>query len=367
MTQKNNVLLTISGIIADNLLEDIARGEKPRTDYIEMSKAFSADLIDYKTAAAQTGLIGKLLQKMAGNNMMLAWACFRQRKNYATIFTDGEQIGLPYAVLLRLFGWMGGRRPAHLMITHLISTRSKMMITSVFGLQKYIDRFLVYSTRQQEIICQTWNLPKSRAPFTPFMVDQLFFSAEEAENQPELPGITDTNTPFICSVGLEFRDYPTLMEAVEGLDLHIVIAAGSPWSKREDQTKTADIPQNVTVQRFTQKELRKLYHESQFVVMPLLENDFQAGITAILEAMALGKAIICTKTRGQIDVIQEGITGLYIPPNDPIALREAIETLLTNISLANHMGVAGRQVIENEMNLDQYTQRLNQFIQDTNL
>ncbi|MEM7011280.1 MAG: glycosyltransferase family 4 protein [Verrucomicrobiota bacterium] len=364
MTQKNNVLLTISGNIANNLLEDIAHGEKPRTDYIEMGKAFGADLIDYKTAAAQTGLIGKLLQKVAGNNMMLAWACFRQRKNYATIFTDGEQIGLPYALLLRLLGWISGQRPAHLMITHLISTRSKMMLTSMFGLQKYIDRFLVYSTRQQEIICQTWSLPKSRAPFTPFMVDQLFFSTEEAEDQPELPGITDTDIPYICSVGLEFRDYPTLMEAVEGLDIHIVIAAGSPWSKREDQTKSADIPQNVTVQRFTQKELRKLYHESQFVVMPLLENDFQAGITAILEAMALAKAIICTETRGQIDVIQEGKTGMYVPPHNPRALRDAIETLLNNSQLAEKMGQAGRQIIEDEMNLDQYTIRLNRFIND---
>ena len=364
MTKKNNVLLTVSGNIADDLLEDIARGEKPRTDYIEMAKAFGADLIDYKTAAAQTGIIGKLLQKTAGNNMMLAWASFRQRKNYATIFTDGEQIGLPYALLLRLFGWLGGHRPAHLMITHLISTRSKMTLTSTFSLHKYIDRFLVYSTRQQEIICQTWNLPITRVPFTPFMVDQLFFSAEEAENQPELPGITDTEKPYICSVGLEFRDYPTLMEAVEGLDLHIVIAAGSPWSKREDQTKSAEIPQNVTVKRFTQKELRKLYQKSQFVIMPLLENDFQAGITAILEAMALEKAIICTRTRGQLDVIQEGITGMYVAPNNPTALREAIETLLNNPSLAEKMGKAGRQIIDNQMNLDQYTARLNRFIAD---
>lgn len=365
MTQKNTVLLTISGNIADNLLEDIARGAKPRTDYIEMGKAFGADLIDYRTAAAQTGLIGKLLQKVAGNNMMLAWACFRQRKNYATIFTDGEQVGLPYALLMRLFGWLG-RRPAHLMITHIMSTRSKMLLTSMFGLYTYIDRFLVYSTRQQELICQKWNLPLSRAPFTPFMVDQQFFSAAETEKQPDLPGITDTGIPYICSVGLEFRDYPTLMEAVEGLeDLHIVIAAGSPWSKREDQTKTADIPSNVTVKRFTQKELCQLYHKSEFVVMPLLENDFQAGITAILEAMALEKAIICTETRGQIDVIQEGVTGMYVPPHDPQALRHAIETLLADRPLADKMGKAGRKIIDDEMNLDEYTLRLNRFIKET--
>ncbi|MFK7804094.1 MAG: glycosyltransferase family 4 protein [Anaerolineae bacterium] len=365
MTQKNKVLLTISGNIPQNLIQDIAAGEKPRTDYIEMQKVFGADLIDYQTAEAETGLIGKLLKKLAGNNMLLAWECFCRRKNYTTLFTDGEQIGLPYALLMRLVGWIGSRDPAHLMIVHIISTRSKKLMMSAFGLKKFIDLFLVYSTRQQEIICETWDLPSNRSPFTPFMVDQNFFSVAESEKQPDLPGITDTGKPYICSVGLEFRDYPTLMEAVEGLDVHIVIAAGSPWSKREDQTENANIPANVTVKRFTQKELRKLYQKSRFMVMPLLENDFQAGITAILEAMALEKAIVCSRTKGQIDVIQDGITGVYAEPNNPAALRHAIETLLNDQKATDKMGKAGRKIIETEMNLDKYTERLNNFIKQT--
>ncbi|MFT5193120.1 MAG: glycosyltransferase involved in cell wall biosynthesis [Cellvibrionaceae bacterium] len=363
MTLKNKVLLTISGNIPTNLLEDIANGEKPRTDYIEMSKEFGADLIDYQKAEATTGLVGKVLKKIAGNNIVLAWACFRLRKNYTTIFTDGEQVGLPYALLLRLFAWNPYHKPSHLMIVHILSTKSKKMMMTLFGLKKHIDQFLVYSTRQQEIICQTWNLPKDRVPFTPFMVDQNFFSPEKTEKQPELVGITDTGKPYICSVGLEFRDYPTFMEAVDGLDIHIVIAAGSPWSKREDQTKSAEVPNNVTVKRFTQKELCKLYQKSSFVVMPLLENDFQAGITAILEAMAMEKAIICSRTRGQIDVIKEGVTGLYVEPHNPEELKKAIQTLLNDKELANEMGREARKIIDNEMNLDTYTKHLNALIQ----
>ena len=41
---------------------------------------------------------------------------------------------------------------------------------------------------------------------------------------------------MICTAGLEFRDYPTLIEAVRGLDARVVIAAASPWSKRADAT-----------------------------------------------------------------------------------------------------------------------------------
>ncbi|MEM9773079.1 MAG: glycosyltransferase family 4 protein [Chloroflexota bacterium] len=362
MTKQNDVLLTVSGVIPPNILAEIADGKRPRTDYIEMSNGFGADLIDYSKAIAKAGPIGKVIKRIGGNNALLAWHCFRMRKRYKTIFTDGEQIGLPYALYMRLFGWADKDRPDHLMITHLISTKSKMWLTGFFKLHRFIDLFLCYSTRQQEIICETWQLPKERAPFTPFMVDQNFFSPEDTKQQPDIVGITDSLEPYICAVGLEFRDYPTLMEAVKDLEINVVIAAGSPWSKRDDQTNEAEIPRNVLVKRFTQWELRKLYEKSEFFVMPLLENDFQAGITAMLEAMSMEKAQICTSTKGQIDVVVDQENGIYVKPNDPAGLRQAILDLMSHPEKSLKMGKNGRQLIENYMNLDLYVKRLNSFI-----
>ena len=62
--------------------------------------------------------------------------------------------------------------------------------------------------------------------------------------------------------------------------------------------------------------------------MPLVDVDFDAGVTSITEAMAMGKAVIVTRTKGQVDVIHDGVEGLYVPPADPAALREAIVHLL---------------------------------------
>lgn len=363
MTKQNDVLLTVSGVIPQNILVEIANGKRPRTDYIEMSTEFGADLIDYAKAESETGFVGKVIQKLGGNNALLAWQCFRLRKNYKTIFTDGEQVGLPYALFMRLFGWADQDSPSHLMITHLISTKSKMWLTGFFKLYQYIDLFLCYSTRQQEIICAEWNLPKEQAPFTPFMVDQEFFSLHATQGQPDIVGITDRKKPYICAVGLEFRDYPTLMEAVKDIDVNVVIAAGSPWSKRDDQTKQADIPDNVLVKRFSQWELRKLYEKSEFFVMPLLENDFQAGITAMLEAMSMEKALVCTRTRGQIDVVVNDKNGLYVNPHDAENLKNAVTDLLNNPKKAQQMGKHGRQLIDEYMNIDLYVKRLNSFIQ----
>jgi glycosyltransferase involved in cell wall biosynthesis len=204
---------------------------------------------------------------------------------------------------------------------------------------------------------QRWSVPPERVALSPFMVDARFFALDQVP-APRGP----RERPLICAVGLEHRDYPTLLAAVRGLPVDLVIAAASPWSKRSDTTAGQEIPANVTVARFSQYDLRQLYADSSFLVMPLYNVAFQAGVTAILEAMSMSRAVICSRTPGQTDVIVEGETGLYVPPGDVPALRSAIEGLLARPADANagdggRLGQAGRRVIEQEMNLDLYVQR----------
>jgi glycosyltransferase involved in cell wall biosynthesis len=285
---------------------------------------------------------------------MLAWVCFRRRGNYRAIFTDGEQIGVPLAWFSKFLG-AGAPGPRHLMIVHILSVKKKMLFFDRFGVQSHIDRFFVYSTWQKRFIENRWRIAPEQVIFTPFMVDTRFFAPEQVT-----PNIS--NTPLICSVGLEARDYPTLLAAVRDLDVHVTIAAASPWSKRADSTQDQAIPENVTVRCFSQFDLRQLYADSRFMVMPLHNVEFQAGVTAILEAMAMGRAVICTKTPGQTDVIIDNETGLYIPPNDPQALAAAITHLLENPREAERMGQAGRQLVEQSMSLDCYVERLRRVV-----
>lgn len=354
------VLLTVSGTIDPTIGIKIERGERPMADYLAMQKAFGADLIDYTAARKQTGRIGQLLERIGGPNLALAWACFRQWRNYRVIFSDGEQVGIPLAVLLKL---VGSARPRHLMIAHILSVGKKMLFFDWLKVHRQIDAFFVYATWQKRFIEERLGVPGERVIFTPFMVDADFFSPEQAPQNGNLTALEGLTKPLICAVGLEFRDYPTLIAAVRGLDVRVVIAAASPWSKRADTTTGQEIPENVIVRRFSQYELRALYAMSEFVVMPLYPVNFQAGVTANLEAMAMEKAVICSRTPGQTDVVVQGETGLYVPPGDPIALREAIQRLLDHPEEAARMGQNGRRRILEEMSLDCYTSRLYRYVQ----
>lgn len=348
------VVLTVSGVIPADIREQIAGGMRPRADYLELARSFDADILDYAKARAIAGGIGTILDRIGGPNLVLAYACWRVRKRYQAIVTDGEQVGLPLAALLKL---TPGTRPRHLMIVHVISEAKKTIFLDWLGVQSAIDRFLTYSRWQQRFIEERWKLARRRVLWTPFMVDQDFFAPERVTSRL-------TPRPQICAVGLERRDYETLLRAVEGLHVQVVIAAASPWSKRKDGVATQTIPDNVTVRKFSQYELRQLYADSRFMVMPLEDVKFQAGVTAILECMAMGRGVVCSRVPGQTDVVVENENGWYVLPEDPLALRAAIERLLSQPEEAVRLGMNGRQLVEKQMNLDLYVRGLTEALHE---
>jgi glycosyltransferase involved in cell wall biosynthesis len=241
------------------------------------------------------------------------------------------------------------------MIVHIMSVRKKVVVFKALCLRKRVDRMFVYATRQRDLAVATLRMRPAQVQLTSFMVDTEFFSTERVEpNQRRM----------ICAAGLEFRDYDTLVEAVRDLDVEVVIAAASPWSKRTSDVGAEALPTNVTLCKLSLFELRQLYADALFVVVPLRESDFQAGVTTILEAMAMSKAVVCTKTAGQTDVLVDGDTGLYVKPGDVKALRSAICSLLDNPTESRRLGRGGRRWVVANADISIYVDRLARFVLD---
>src|SRR5262249_9707750 len=106
------------------------------------------------------------------------------------------------------------------------------------------------------------------------------------------------------------------------------------------------------------------YARSRFVVLPLFPGFRDHGITTLAEAMAMGKAVICTRTYGQIEFLDDGVNGMLVPPNDPEALRAAIQYLWEHPDLAMQMGTKGRERAEEIFALDRFVANVQQVAED---
>jgi glycosyltransferase involved in cell wall biosynthesis len=278
--------------------------------------------------------------------LWMTWSIFRDRHRYDVLVTDSEHVGLPLGVLFRF----SRARCRHVLVVHLVSTPLKAFLIRHLvgnGVSCY-----VFHSHPTEVVLERLGVPRARRRLVPYMVDSRFWSAGGIEPARQ-----------ICAVGQEYRDYATLLEAIRGLDVRVEIAMGSPWSEKRDGTSRAELPPNVRVRRRDYGELRRLYAESLFTVVPLLENDMQAGITTIVESMAMERAVVVTRTRGQVGTVRHQSNGLEVPPGDAPALKASIQWMLDHPDECRRMGGEGRRTVEAGMTVEHFIERMTAVVE----
>jgi len=95
------------------------------------------------------------------------------------------------------------------------------------------------------------------------------------------------------------------------------------------------------------EDMEQVYASSHIVTLPSMGEGLP---TALLEAAASGRPIVTTDVPGCREAVIDGVSGYLVPPNDPLALAEALARLVRDADLRGRMGAAGRQLV-----LERYT------------
>ncbi len=74
----------------------------------------------------------------------------------------------------------------------------------------------------------------------------------------------------------------------------------------------------------------------------VLSSDYEGTPLALMECMGVGRPIVATRVGGVPEMIEDGVHGLLVPPQDPVALSAAIATLLRDPERARLMGERAR-------------------------
>jgi len=331
-----------------------AADQSPRYSLLE--DALNADVVDGSYLQSLSWFMG-LLHKLffIPIPVVQALEVYRRRHHYDVVISWDDRFALIYAFLLMLTR----SRSRHVAILSWMAPPKKAFALKL--VQKGIDRIIVWSQNQKELLVEFFGISPSKIVVIPYFVDQRFWRP------------MDVASEGICSVGDSRRDYPTLIEAMRGLEItcRIVTQVRPSQKSSSDHDATSsslaemsNLPDHIVLGSASPVELRAIYARSRFVVIPLFPSFRDSGITTVTEAMAMGKAIICSRIYGQIDLLEDGINGIFVRPGDPRALREAIQYLCEHPDAAARMGAEGRRRAEEVFALDHFVDNVRQIVED---
>jgi glycosyltransferase involved in cell wall biosynthesis len=97
----------------------------------------------------------------------------------------------------------------------------------------------------------------------------------------------------------------------------------------------------VMVSESSHEEVMAAWRHCGIAVVPSLWPE-PFGLVAV-EAMASGRPVVASDMGGLSEIVENGVTGLLVPPGDPAALATAMKRLIDDPKLAADLGAAGRE------------------------
>jgi glycosyltransferase involved in cell wall biosynthesis len=158
------------------------------------------------------------------------------------------------------------------------------------------------------------------------------------------------------------KGHAILLEAIaelarKGVPVRAVIVGDGPKrASLERLTKRLAIADRVV---FTggvgQDRIRDLYAEADICCLP----SFAEGIPVVLmEAMAIGLPVVTTRIMGIPELVEDGVSGLLVPPGRPTELAHAIERLIDDPAARRRMGSAGRERVVADFDVNRSAEKL---------
>ena len=205
-------------------------------------------------------------------------------------------------------------------------------------------------------------------PFTDRPIHVVPHGYPEVKGAPPLPGRPFT---FVTIATYETRKgQDVLLEAIRELHPDLRWRASFQMAGRtlEKQfrdalkEKSESIPNVQLLGPQTHDEALALLNGADVLICASRDETMPI---VLLEAMSLGKAIICTEVGGVREWLRDNVNALLVPPENPRAMAIAIARCLTDRDLVRKLGDAARQTFAEHFQLDVFGERFAKVAAET--
>ncbi|MDH3679151.1 MAG: glycosyltransferase [Acidimicrobiia bacterium] len=298
-----------------------------------------ADELDAELAAPDPSSVGRLDRVLAviygqPHHWALARRTFRRLDDGDGVFTTGCDAGIPLALLCAV-----RRRNVAFAISFIDPTRPRAKALG-WILALLLERLLILVTldEQEETVRRSFGRVASGVATLGYTTDCEFFRPEPAHDA------TARSRAVVAGSGTEQRDYATLAEAIAEMDVDGRVCFVSPnFSAKTRYTMPDPVPANLEFRHYEFDELRTLYQRADVMVVPLIENRYSAGLTALFEAIASECPVIITESPNIIERLVADDLVVGVPAGSVDELRQAIKNLVTDRDGSRARAVRARE------------------------
>ena len=281
--------------------------------------------------------------------LKIANLLFRECRNDRYIMTFETGIASFIVSLIQTLSFR--RTPKHVILQFIMREKketwpSKLKYLFMRTCFSSLHMAICSSRREVEYYEKVFGWDSGKARFVPLHTDPKL-----------LDQASDTMGDFIFSGGRTYRDYDTLIKAVTGTSIPTVIVSSGSYRP------SVGLPPNLTLMReLPLDDFNRLLGGCRVLVLPLEEKEISTGQCVLLQAMAMGKAIVATRTSGTVDYIEDGVDGILVPPHDPGKLRRAIMELTRDDNAIARLGANAKKSAREKYLPQQYLEQVSALL-----
>lgn len=151
----------------------------------------------------------------------------------------------------------------------------------------------------------------------------------------------------ILSVGelVKNKNHRIVLEALSKLQdervKYLICGQGSETASLNSLARDLQLERQVQLLGF-RKDVAKIYEIADIFVFPSLREGLSV---ALMEAMGKGLPVVCSRIRGNQDLIQDREGGLLVSPRDADELAGALEKLCADQELRSSMGAYNQEAV----------------------
>jgi glycosyltransferase involved in cell wall biosynthesis len=290
------------------------------------------------------------IYKRVQDTLKATWKILTCRKHYDVLYATHTR-GIEPIILLHA---MGLYRKRIVVWHHQPIVKAKNSLREALARLFYrgMDHMIFFSEKLMQDSLRSKKANPTRMSMVHWGADLAFYDS--------LPHPKKRKS-FI-STGKELRDYKTLTEAFNHTGQPLTLYTAK---EQKEAFRNLEVKDNIDLHfgtRLMPYELSLLVAQSQCVCICCQPSNYTVGLTTVVEAMALGIPILCTRNpQMPMDLEAEGC-GIYMEPYDTAGWERAIQYIISHPEEAKEMGRKGRLLAEKYYNVEQCGREVAQLL-----